>query len=57
MTKKSFFGPQNVRKSRRAKMDLASRVSTSFGELNAQVSLPTDDEHHALHHQDQLQEH
>ena len=38
-------------------MDLASRVSTSFGELNAQVTLPTDDEHHALHHQDQLQEH
>ena len=35
----------------------ARGASTSSGELNAQVSLPTDDEYHALHDQDQLQEH
>ena len=33
----------------------ARGASTSSGELNAQVSLPTDDEYHAP--QDQLQEH
>ena len=39
-------------------MPRTARVaSTSSGELNAQVSLPTDDEYHAPHDQDQLQEH
>ena len=39
-------------------MPRTARVaSTSSGELNAQVSLPTDDEYHAPHNQDQLQEH
>ncbi len=35
----------------------ARGASTSSGELNAQVSLPTDDQYHALQDQDQLQEH
>ena len=35
----------------------AKGASTSSGELNAQVSLPTDDEYHAFQDQDQLQEH
>ena len=35
----------------------AKGASTSSGELNAQVSLPTDDEFHAFQDQDQLQEH
>ena len=35
----------------------ARSASTPSGELNAQVSLPTDDEYHALHDRDQLQEH
>ena len=35
----------------------ARGASTSSGELNAQVSLPTDDEYHAPQDQDQLQEH
>ena len=35
----------------------ARGASTSSGELNAQVSLPTDDEYHAFQDQDQLQEH
>jgi hypothetical protein len=34
----------------------ARSASTPSGELNAQVSLLTDDEYHALHDQDQLQE-
>ena len=39
-------------------MPRTARVaSTSSGELNAQVSLPTDEECHALHDQEQLQEH
>ena len=35
----------------------ARSASTPSGELNTQASLPTDDEYHALHDQDQLQEH
>ena len=35
----------------------AKGASTSSDELNAQVSLPTDDEYHAFQDQDQLQEH
>ena len=35
----------------------AKGASTSSEELNAQVSLPTDDEYHAFQDQDQLQEH
>ena len=35
----------------------ARGASTSSGELNAQASLPTDDEYHAPQDQDQLQEH
>ena len=34
----------------------AKGASPSSGELNAQVSLPTDDEYHAFQDQDQLQE-
>ena len=34
----------------------AKGASTSSDELNAQVSLPTDDEYHAFRDQDQLQE-
>ena len=35
----------------------AKGASTSSDELNAQVSLPTNDEYHAFQDQDQLQEH
>ena len=35
----------------------AQGASTSSEELNAQISLPTDDEYHAFQDQDQLQEH
>ena len=35
----------------------AKGASTSSDELNAQVSLPSDDEYHAFQDQDQLQEH
>ena len=35
----------------------AKGASTSSEELNAQMSLPTDDEYHAFQDQDQLQEH
>ena len=35
----------------------AKGASTSSEELNAQISLPTDDEYHAFQDQDQLQEH
>ena len=35
----------------------AQEASTSSEELNAQISLPTDDEYHAFQDQDQLQEH
>jgi len=35
----------------------AKGASTSSDELNAQVSLPTDDEYFAFQDQDQLQEH
>ena len=37
-------------------VDLGHQDSLS-DELNAQVSLPTDDEYHAFQDQDQLQEH
>ena len=35
----------------------AQGASTSSEELNAQISVPTDDEYHAFQDQDQLQEH
>ena len=35
----------------------AKGASTSSEELNAQMSLPTDDEYHAFQDQDHLQEH
>ena len=35
----------------------AKGASTSSEELNAQISLPTDDEYHAFQDQDQLREH